>query len=209
MKQIKSVKYNIKPYYAMSKYLQYYKDVFEGKPYYRDGQEYTIKEKTIFDGGGIRLIYDELEYELEKRGAATVLDFGCGSSVHWHLPVPIPGQKVNIPATQYLGAKLRGFFRYDPAHPLYNEKPTGTFDIVMCTEVLEHIPMEEMGELLTEIASYMKDDGFAIFTMPKGLSSNTFQDGKNLHCTLMSTKEWNDLIEQYISNFVVIHHGKA
>lgn len=192
----------------MSKYLQYYKDIFEGKPFLRNGEETTLDKKTIFDGGGIRLIYDELEYELDKRGSGTILDFGCGSAVHWHLKVPIPGQKHKTTATEYFGARLKGFYRYDPAHPEYCEKPSGKFDIVMCTEVLEHVPLDEIPELLTELASYMKPDGFAVFSIPKGLSSNAFPDGENLHCTLMNTGEWNNLIDQYVPNFTLVHHNR-
>ena len=191
----------------MSKYLQYYKDIFEGKPFIRDGKEVTINNHTVFDGGGVWWLYHDLEYEMDKRGSANVLDFGCGTSVHWHLDVRIPGQTEKTTATQYFGKRLRGFYRYDPAHPEYYIKPSGKFDIVMCTEVLEHIPIEELPELLTEIASYMEDDGIALFSIPKKLSSNLFPDGENTHCTLMSTKEWHDLIGQYINNFSVVHHN--
>ena len=62
----------------MSKYLQYYKDIFDGKPFLRKGELTTINKKSVFDGGGIMMIYDELDYEIDKRGAATILDFGCG-----------------------------------------------------------------------------------------------------------------------------------
>ena len=192
----------------MSKYLQYYKDIFEGKPFLRDGKETTINEKSVFDGGGIRLIYDELEYEIDKRGTATILDFGCGSAVHWHLDVPIPGQRNKTTAIHYFGAKLRGFYRYDPAHPGYCIKPTGKFDIIMCTEVLEHVPLNELPELLTEMKSYLADGGVVILTIPRGLSSNAFPDGTNLHITLMETKEWNALLDQYFDNHVLIHHNK-
>ena len=192
----------------MAKYLQYYKDIFEGKPFLRNGEMITINDKVVFDGAGIRMIYDELEYELDKRGAGTILDFGCGSAVHWHLDVPIPGLKEKWTATQYFGPRLRGFYRYDPAHPLYNVKPDGTFDIIMCTEVLEHVPMEEMHDLLTEMKSYLKPDGAVIFTVPQGPSSNSFPDGENLHVTLMSTKEWYALLDQYFDSYSLIHHSQ-
>lgn len=192
----------------MSKYLQYYKDIFEGKPFIRDGKEVTINEKTVFDGGGIQLIYDELEYELDKRDCASILDFGGGTAVHWHKKVRIPGQKEMMTATEFFGARLRGFFRYDPAHPHYNVKPTGKYEIIMCTEVLEHVPLDEMDELLTEMKSYLKDDGVVIFTIPKTLSSNSFPDGQNTHVTLMETSEWNKLFDQYFDDFVLVHHHK-
>ena len=191
----------------MSKYLQYYKDIFDGKPFLRKGEMTTINKKSVFDGGGIMMIYDELDYEIDKRGAATILDFGCGGSVHWHMDVPIRGKRTQS-ATEYFGKKLRGFYRYDPAHPLYDIKPTGKYDIIMCTEVLEHIPMDEMHDILTEIASYLVDDGVVILTIPKGLSSNAFPDGENTHCTLMSTKEWHDLLDKYFKEYSLLHHGR-
>jgi 2-polyprenyl-3-methyl-5-hydroxy-6-metoxy-1,4-benzoquinol methylase len=191
----------------MSKYLQYYKDIFNGKPFLRNGEEITINQKVVFDGGGIMMIYDELDYEIDRRGAANILDFGCGTSVHWHMDVPIRGKRTQS-ATEYFGKKLRGFYRYDPAHPEYHIKPTGKFDIIMCTEVLEHIPMEEMHDILTEMASYLVEDGIVILTIPKGLSSNSFPDGQNTHTTLMSTKEWHDLLDQYFKQYTLLHHGQ-
>jgi len=192
----------------MSKYLQYYKDIFEGKPFLRGGKMITLKEKTVFDGGGIQMIYDELEYELDKRGSGTILDFGSGSGVHWTRKVRIPRQKESQTASEFFGQRLRGFYRYDPAHPEYCVKPTGKFDIIMCTEVLEHVPLDELPELLTEMKSYLAEDGVVILTIPKGLSNNAFPDGKNLHITLMETKEWNVLLDQYFDDHVLIHHGK-
>jgi len=190
----------------MSKYLKYYKDIFEGKPFLRNGKMVTLKEKTVFDGGGIQKIYGELEYELDKRGSGTILDFGSGTGVHWTKKVPIPGVKERKTASEHFGSRLRGFYRYDPAHPEYCKKPTGTFDIIMCTEVLEHVPLEELPELLSEMKSYLADDGVVIFTIPKGLSSNAFPDGKNLHITLMETKEWNKMFYQYFDDHILIHH---
>ena len=68
--------------------------------------------------------------------------------------------------------------------------------------------IEELPELLTEIKSYLVEDGVVIFTVPKGLSSNAFPDGTNLHVTLMETKEWNELFDQYFDDHILIHHGK-
>lgn len=93
----------------MSKYLQYYKDIFEGKPFLRDGKEITINEKSVFDGGGIQLIYDELEYELDKRGSGTVLDFGSGTGVHWTKKVRIPGQRELQTASEFLDQDYEDF----------------------------------------------------------------------------------------------------
>ena len=31
----------------MSKYLQYYKDIFDGKPFLRDGKETSLREKPF------------------------------------------------------------------------------------------------------------------------------------------------------------------
>lgn len=78
----------------------------------------------------------------------------------------------------------------------------------MCTEVLEHIPTDELPELLTEMKSYLTDDGVVILTIPKGLSNNAFPDGKNLHITLMETKEWNELLDLYFDDHVLIHHNR-
>jgi hypothetical protein len=65
-----------------------------------------------------------------------------------------------------------------------------------------------MHDILTEMASYLVEDGIVILTIPKGLSSNSFPDGQNTHTTLMSTKEWHDLLDQYFKQYTLLHHGQ-
>lgn len=84
-------------------------------------------------------------------------------------------------------------FCYDPGVPALSEKPTGTFDGVICTDVLEHVPHETVFETLEEIFSYANKFVFlAICTRP---SAKTFADGENCHITVKSDKWWDKQID--------------
>ena len=49
---------------------------------------------------------------------------------------------------------------YDPAVQGIDVKPEGQFDGVMCTDVLEHIPEDELDTVIADLAGYAKQWAF-------------------------------------------------
>jgi hypothetical protein len=68
--------------------------------------------------------------------------------------------------------------------------PTGKFDGVICTDVLEHCPEEDIGWILAELFSYATKFIFAnaaTFPAHKRLPS-----GGNAHCTIRPARWWEE-----------------
>lgn len=90
----------------------------------------------------------------------TLLDIGCGrepyralfSGVEWYVGIDLPSTGYGTRALDVLG----------DAHNL----PFGasTFDTVLCTEVLEHVP--EPSQVLSEVNRVLKPGGVLILTVP-------------------------------------------
>lgn len=175
----------------MINYIEEYKKIFEGGKFIRNDKEITLSDYRAFDGGGIRPLIDQLISEVEKRGSATILDYGCGEALHWHQKT-LHNRTKNL--TEVLGDKLRGFYRYDPSYTLYDRKPTGLYDIVVCTDVLEHVPDHEVENLIKTIDSYLVPGGIAMYAISTIPSRNVFLDGTNMHINLKSKEEWYTLI---------------
>jgi predicted TPR repeat methyltransferase len=136
----------------MKSYIQEYKSIFEGGKFIRKGQEITLKDYAAFDGGGIRSLIDTILTILADKKSITILDFGCGTAIHWHKHTLVNKTKSLMTV---LGEKVQGFYRYDPAVGIYSKKPTTKFDLVVCSDVLEHIPDSELQSFIAEASSYV------------------------------------------------------
>jgi SAM-dependent methyltransferase len=113
------------------------------------------------------IIVDELRHEfiddaLQSIGKkASLLDLGCGVRPFRHLYDRFVGHSVGVDAP----FSLHDMGAID-VHALGNALPfrDGAFDIVLCTEVLEHVP--DPGKVLREIFRVLKHDGSLIMTTP-------------------------------------------
>jgi hypothetical protein len=183
------------------KYKEKYEDIFTGGYYMRDIYGKNRKTKGGYgDGGGIQKLLRPIKQFVDKNPGCMLLEYGCGRSVHWHTKVKIHGpDKEKITMTEYLGPNLGGFYRYDPFHPIYKVRPPlFPADAVIICDVLEHIPIEELPDVLKDIKNYTSIDGEVFITIPANPSKCTFMDGENMHCTLMSRNEWKKILTQNI-----------
>lgn len=90
----------------------------------------------------------------------TVLDYGCGFGV-------------DVEFLQKQGYQASG---YDPAY--FPEKPTGLFDTIICTYVLNVLFPIEQAKVLMNIASLLKPTGTAYFTVRRDLTFEGFRTHK-------------------------------
>lgn len=109
----------------------------------------------------------------------TILDYGCGRS--------------DLVAHFWRDGE-RKIERYDPAIPKFASLPGGRFDVVLCCDVLEHVPMAGVDRVLREIK---EKTGNAFFTISTKLARAKLPDGRNAHVTLLSRAEWRKWIASY------------
>lgn len=173
-------------------YAEEYRKILKGGDFLRDGKFTTQNQFTVFDGGGAKPLINKLPMLISTYGG-NMLDYGCGKGLHWHKRV-IGG--MNLP--ELLGEKLVGFRRYDPYHPLYCKRPNDRFDVVICSDVMEHVPINDVPNVLDDINDLTKSDGFVFFKISTKLSKNSFLDGSNMHITLLSEYEWDELVKKHI-----------
>jgi hypothetical protein len=96
-----------------------------------------------------------------------ILDYGCGkSTLANNLPFSIQ--------------------QYDPAVPKYSAKPHPS-DIVVCTDVLEHIEPENLEDVLDDLKNLTRKVGF--FTVATRPAKKVLDDGRNAHL-LQNGIEW-------------------
>lgn len=104
----------------------------------------------------------------QQMGTQDILDYGCGKRT----------------LEDAIGFEIQN---YDPAIPGCEARPRPA-DIVVCTDVLEHIEPECVDEVLDDIASLTKKMAFlTIATQP---AVKTLPDGRNTHLIVQGIQWW-------------------
>jgi hypothetical protein len=92
---------------------------------------------------------------------------------------------------------------YDPGVPEYETLPTGEFDGVICTDVLEHIPEGLLPETFETIFS--KARHFVFLVIDCGLAVKKLPNGENAHCTVKLPSWWNSQLRSYYDAERIVH----
>lgn len=121
---------------------------------------------------------DEISVIINYLRPRTVLDFGCGkgallAELERHYP------------------HIR-FYGYDPAVPGREHIPVNRVDLVINTDVLEHIPEKELPAVTTRIAE-LSDKVY--FNLHHALAKTILPNGDNAHCTVKPAAWYHSLME--------------
>ena len=158
-------------------------------------EEYVLQlaqlhnEKASFgDAKGLK----QTEKWIRKYSPKSIIDYGCGKG-----GVTLALQEA------YPDMTVQG---YDPGNSNFNTRPEGIFDMLVSTDVLEHIEpvflenvLKHMNELFTKIAFLI------IATSP---AKKFLPDGRNAHLIVENPGWWKPLIEKHI-NGKIVHHEFA
>jgi hypothetical protein len=134
---------------------------------------------------------------IERTGAQSILDYGSGKGQqYWPRRVVDSQKRIEHPDIRsYWGVtEIRCF---DPGYEPLSELPSGTFDGVICTDVLEHCPEEDIAWILGELFAFARKFVFAnIACFP---ARKTLPSGGNAHCTVKPVRWWQEEIERAAS----------
>lgn len=120
----------------------------------------------------------------EQLKTRSILDYGCGKGyLAKSIPFPI--------------------WEYDPAVPGKDESPRPA-DLVICTDVLEHIEPEALTFVLDDLRRCVQKVGY--FVIHTGPSSKLLADGRNSHLIQRNAKWWRKKLAKFfaLSNGSVI-----
>jgi len=148
-------------------------------------------EKT-FDGRSLIPQAVRIGTLIRETGASTLLDYGCGKGTQY-APATIDdgsGRKYDS-IVDYWG--IDSVHCFDPGYAPYSERPAGQFDGVVCTDVLEHCPEEDIPWILDEIFGYARRFVYAnVACYP---AKKHLPNGENAHCTIKPVEWWAELLK--------------
>jgi hypothetical protein len=125
----------------------------------------------------------------------SVLDYGCGQgTLHWVL-VDLLQQHGLIGQLEIHG--------YEPCstNALLTALPEPA-DLVMCTDVLEHIEPEKLDAVMKHLVGLIKMWG--IFSIAMHLSGKLLPDGTNSHRIVQNGYWWRETLEKYFTHHDIL-----
>lgn len=133
------------------------------------------EENPYYGVGGSKYADVVIKIKEEAPQIQSVLDYGCGKGfLQKALPFAI--------------------FEYDPAIPGKDEPPRPA-DLVICTDVLEHIEPDKLKHVLEDLRRVTKDAGF--FVIHLGAAKKTYPDGRNAHLIQNPAEWWVAKLKKY------------
>jgi hypothetical protein len=127
---------------------------------------------------------------IDRTAASTLLDYGAGKGASYRQKdLSIAGTVVPT-LQEYWG--LDEVVCYDPGYAPFSQLPNREFDVVISTDVLEHITEPDLPWVLDELFGYARKSVFA--TIACYPARKTLPDGRNAHCTVRSPDWWSGMI---------------
>ena len=153
-------------------------------------------EKT-FPGFNIERSASRIKEVTDRIGVDSMLDYGSGKGVAWSKPMADAEGNVHENLKEYL--KLTRVRCYDPGHAPFQELPLEQkFDAVVCMDVLEHCPAEDIPWILEEMFSFAEK--LVISNVACYPASKRLPNGENAHCTIRDVEWWEDIIDRVAEN---------
>lgn len=135
-------------------------------------EQYTLLHEKKKYGASSELYYSWIKSEIEILKPKTILDYGCGQS-----------KLSNLIANDYIHIDVS---KYDPSIPTFNNLIVKKYDLILCTDVLEHLTYDILDNILITIKLMTEN---VIFVVNTQKAKNILPNGENAH-TIIQNKEW-------------------
>ena len=153
-------------------------------------KKYHAEKNTNYPGNNLKPQLHHIVDLVKDTKSETLLDFGCGKGLQY--------TKWNHHEEIGVMPEL-----YDPAVPEYENLPEGSFHGVYSTDVMEHIPKEQLPETFDKIFS--KAERFVFLAICTRPSIAILPSGENAHCTVEPMSFWIETINKYAPKKVYTH----
>jgi SAM-dependent methyltransferase len=155
------------------------------------------QSKDMFNGRSLVKFVDIIKSFLENRESKTLLDYGCGKGFLYTNKFHTVTDEIDRPLPELW--QLEDYYLFDPGYPEHEKLPSGKFDAVICTDVLEHLPETDLMWIIDEILSYANKMVFINVACLKALK--TLSTGENAHISIFHYYDWLELMAARLMHF--------
>jgi hypothetical protein len=140
--------------------------------------QYRELHKSSKYGQTARSAFATLKLCRDEVNPSSVIEYGCGQSELYKV----------------LGKPGMVFDRYDPAVPGLEMVPGGSYDFLINTDVLEHIPEKDLDAV---IGHFKELSDYAYIRISTRLARTILPNGENAHCTVWPGEKWLAYIRKF------------
>jgi hypothetical protein len=158
----------------------------------------------LFVGKPRPALIPPLKALIKSYQAKTLLDYGSGKGMQWQLDFNLGSlwETTETRLKSYL--ELEEIRCYDPAFQPFSKLPEGDFDGVICLDVLEHCPEQDIAWILDQIFSYARK--FVLANIASFPAKKHLPNGENAHCIIKPIEWWRELISETASNHPLVRY---
>ena len=157
---------------------------------HNNGTDWNNAEDT-YDGRSLKYFFKPIKQIIDLTKSQSLIDFGCGKAKFYF-------NKIIINETEYKNVieywKIQDYYLYDPGVNNFSIYPNKKMDGVICTDVVEHIPPEDVIDFIGDIFKFAKKFVFIVIACyPAG---KKLPDGRNVHLSIKKPGEWKKIISK-------------
>ncbi len=158
--------------------------------------------KDTYKGDQTKYYIKDIKSYIESTNSKTILDYGSGKAAFY--------KKKDLKILNESDKKeyntIKDFWNvnkiefYDVGVKEYQVFPNKNFDGIICTDVLEHIPIEDIPWVVKELFSFAKK--FVYIKVACSFAGSFLPTGENAHITVAGPDWWYGLIYGIANSFI-------
>jgi hypothetical protein len=145
------------------------------------------QDPAVFKGFSLRFHVETVRQLAMQTGSKSILDYGSGKGqLYSQKNFQLTDGKIVPDVKTYWG--VENITLYDPGIPEFSNIPVGQFDGLVSTDVLEHIPEEDLDWVLRDCFSYARK--FIYMNIASYPARKVLPNGWNAHVTIQPPEWW-------------------
>ena len=147
------------------------------------------KNKLYYESNlSIFNMINEISLFIDYLKPKNILDYGCGNGV-----------LLKLLRHKYPEINIDG---YDPAIKEFSVIPQNHYDMIINTDVLEHIPKSDIGDVVNHIKSLSNN---VFFCLHHGKAYTILPNGENAHITIKPKEWYHNLMKKYFDIIIPLN----
>ena len=173
-----------------------------------EGTEFDNAQNT-FDGKSLKFFFRPIKQIINSTKSNSIIDFGCGKAKYYFENVKIENVTYNNIADFW---KVQKYFLYDPGVKNFSKYPTKKADGLICIDVVEHIPEQDVINFIEEL--FRLANKFIFVVIACYPAKKKLPDGRNVHLSIKTIDDWKKIILEikgkypYVSPYIICATGR-